>query len=402
MTTRQVFLQHLAQTSPEPLMLSVTHAKGSWLFTEGGGQVLDAISGIGVSNVGHCHPAVVDAIKSQADKHLFLMVYGELLHQPQNELALTLAQILPPSLQCFYFVNSGSEAVEGALKLAKRATGRPHVVACHNAYHGSSNGALSAGGGEYFKQGYYPLIPGVKRGIFGSQQLIDLVDSTTAAVLIETVQGEAGVRTACASWWQALRQRCTETGTLLILDEIQCGVGRTGAWWAFEHYDIVPDVLLSAKGLGGGMPIGMFATSRELMACLAETPVLGHITTFGGHPVSCVAAKATIDILTQGDLLDHVSLKANWVKEQLLTHSLVEEVRHMGLMMAVQLESYAQVRKVIDHCLATSPKGLLTDWFLYCDSAFRFAPPLTISMEELEFAVKLLLQALDHAADKMV
>lgn len=394
---RQVFLTHLAQTSPEPLLLEVAKAEGVWLEKPDGHKVLDAISGIGVSNVGHRHPAVLAAIKEQLDKHLFLMVYGEVLHEPQNRLAEALLPTLPAGLDNFYFLNSGSEAVEAAMKLAKRATGRPALVACHNAYHGSSQGALSAGGGTYFKEGYYPLIPGVKRGIFGSQQLLDLIGNDTAAVLIETVQGEAGVRTACTSWWQALRSRCTETGTLLILDEIQAGMGRTGKWWAFEHYGIVPDVLLSAKGLGGGMPIGMVVAGRALMGHLAQTPVLGHISTFGGHPLSCVAAAATVQVLQDENILLEVEAKAKHAAEKLRQHPLVQEVRHLGLMMAVQTESYAVVRKVIDHALARQPEALLTDWFLYCDSAFRFAPPLTISWQELNLALDILTEALDAA-----
>lgn len=398
MNNRALFLNHLAQTSPAPLLLEIESAKGVWMFEPDQTPVLDFISGIGVSALGHCHPAVVEAVKLQAERFMHLMVYGEVVQAPQNVLAQTLLKTFSKAeaaqLDSFYFTNSGSEAVEGALKLARRSTGRPDVIACHNAYHGGTTGALSLGGGNYFKEGYHPLTPGTKRGIFGSEQLISLINQQTAAVIVETVQGEAGVRTACKSWWQALRNRCNETGTLLILDEIQSGMGRTGTWWAFQQYDIIPDILLSAKGLGGGMPIGLFSARRELMANLSDTPVLGHITTFGGHPVSCAAATATINTLLSGAYIGQVTKKADKLAAAFTAMPHVIEVRHAGFLMAVEIGSYAKVRHVIDFCLAQNNYKLLTDWFLYCDTAFRVAPPLIISDEELDQAIDIIGRAL--------
>lgn len=398
MNNRALFLQHLAQTSPSPLLLEIASANGVWMYEPDQTPVLDFISGIGVSALGHCHPSVVKAVQEQAERFMHLMVYGEVVHAPQNELATALLSTFSEAeqlkLNSFYFTNSGSEAVEGAIKLARRSTGRPELIACHNAYHGGTTGALAIGGGSYFMEGYYPLTPGTRRGIFGSQQLIDQICQQTAAVIVETIQGEAGIRTACKSWWQALRKRCDETGTLLILDEIQAGMGRTGKWWAFQQLDIVPDILLSAKGLGGGMPIGMFAASRELMANLSDTPVLGHITTFGGHPVSCVAATATIRALQSESYICQVSLKTDRLISAFRQMPHVTEVRHAGFLMAVELGSYDKVRYVIDFCLAQSDYKLLTDWFLYCDTAFRVAPPLIITDTELDQAIDIIGRAL--------
>ncbi len=402
-SNRQLFLSHLAQTSPAPLLLEVERAEGVWMYEPSGHRVLDMISGIGVSTVGHRHPDVVSAIKTQADRYLHLMVYGEVVQTAQTALAEALLGTLPnvpgyTTPDCFYFTNSGSEAVDGAIKLAKRATGRPDVVVCHHAYHGGTNGALSAGGGDYFKQGYHPLLPGMQRGIFGSTQLLDLICDQTAAVLVETMQGEAGIRTACKSWWQALRQRCHETGTLLILDEIQSGVGRTGKWWGFEHYGIMPDMLLSAKGIGGGMPIGFFAAHHSLMSVFADTPVLGHITTFGGHPVSCAAALATIHLLESQPWMDEVPHKAAYIRERLGHLPYVTEIRGIGLLMALELGSYARVRFVIDYALQRNGDRLLTDWFLYCDTAIRVAPPISISQDELRIACDILTIGIMEAA----
>ena len=286
MNNRQLFLQHLAQTTDFPLMIEVEKAEGIYLFGPNGEKYIDLISGIGVSNVGHRHPKVLEAIQSQLDKYLHLMVYGEYVQSPQSLLAKALTDTLPAKLDNVYLVNSGSEAIEGALKLAKRYTGKPKLISCVNAYHGSSHGSLSVGGNEIFKQAYRPLLPGISHINYGELPDLERIDSDTAAVLIETVQGEAGIRVASKDYFTALRKRCDETGTLLIVDEVQCGFGRTGKFWAFEHFDIVPDVVVCAKGMGGGMPIGAFIANKEVMGVFKNNPILGHITTFGGHPVS--------------------------------------------------------------------------------------------------------------------
>jgi acetylornithine/succinyldiaminopimelate/putrescine aminotransferase len=387
---RQFFLQHLAQTSPSPLAIEIVMAEGVWMFEPDGHKIIDLISGIGVSTVGHRHPEVIKAIQDQLDKYLHLMVYGELVQTPQLLLAEALNQTNLGSIDCYYFTNSGSEAVEGAIKLAKRATGRPNFIACHHAYHGSTAGALSADGGQYFKDGYYPVIPGFRRGIFGSQQLLDLIDDTVAAVLIETVQGEAGVRTACKTWWQALQAKCNATGTLLILDEIQTGVGRTGKFWAFEHYNLRPDIILSAKGIGGGMPIGFFGASRTLMSVLSNEPVLGHITTFGGHPLSCVAATATVKLVSKEVWMAEVERKANYIKERVSALRQVKEIRGLGLLMAIELHDASLVQAVIQRALSFQPFGVLTDWFLFCYTAIRIAPPISITITELAMACDVL------------
>ena len=391
---RQIFLNHLAQTTDFPLMLEIERAEGLYMYSPDGTTYMDLISGIAVSNVGHRHPKVVEAIKQQADHYLHLMVYGEYVQNPQTELARHLVATLPPPLDCIYFVNSGSEAVEGALKLAKRYTGRPKIVSCVDAYHGSSMGALSAGGNETFKQNYRPLIPGHQHIVYGNIQGLEAIDKDTAAILLESVQGEAGVRTASKSYFEALRTRCNETGTLLILDEIQTGFGRTGQFWAFEHLGITPDILVSAKGMGGGMPIGAFMSSREIMSSLKENPILGHITTFGGHPVSAAASLATLRILQEEDLIRQVEEKSKLFRS-LLTHQKILEIRHMGLMMAVAFESFEVLKPIIDRAIQL---GVVTDWFLFCDKAMRIAPPLTITEDEIKKACKVILQAIEESS----
>jgi putrescine aminotransferase len=380
MNNRQLFLKHQAQTSDTPLAIEITHASGMYMYTPEGKKIMDLISGIGVSSVGHCHPKVVEAVQQQAAKHMHVMVYGELIQQPQTQLALKLTQTLPDSLNSCYFVNSGSEAIEGALKLAKRATGKFEIISCYNAYHGSTQGALSIMGNEQFKQAFRPLIPGTKNIRFNHFEDIALITNQTAAVVIETVQGEAGVRIADKKYFKQLADRCKETGTLLILDEIQCGFGRTGTFWAFEQYNITPDILVTAKAMGGGMPIGAFIANQSLMHTLTNDPILGHITTFGGHPVSCAASIATIDILREENLIEQVADKAQRIING-LKHPAIKETRNAGLMMAVQYENFSQLKKYIDKAIE---KGYLTDWFLFCDNAMRIAPPLTISNEEID------------------
>ncbi|WP_258098447.1 aspartate aminotransferase family protein [Marinoscillum pacificum] len=391
MTNRQLFLDHLAQTTDFPLMIEIDHAEGIYMYEPGGKKYIDLISGIGVSNVGHRHPQVVTACKDQLDKYMHLMVYGEYVQSPQSQLAKALTDTLPDELSSVYLVNSGSEAVEGAIKLAKRYTGRPHVVSCINAYHGSSHGALSAGGNEIFKQNYRPLLPGHFHISFNDQKAFAHINNKTAAVIVETVQGEAGVKVADQNYFKSLKQHCESVGALLILDEIQAGFGRTGKFWAFEHYEIVPDILVSAKGMGGGMPIGAFISSKEIMDSLKENPILGHITTFGGHPVSAAASLATINIIKNQNLIAGVASKAALFKSE-LQHPAIKEIRNKGLMMAVAFDSFDILKPVIDRAIEL---GVVTDWFLFCDNAMRIAPPLIITEDEIKMACKIILQAID-------
>lgn len=389
---RQLFLNHLAQTSSTPLMLEMISAEGIYMTDINGRQYTDLISGIGVSNVGHRHPEVVRAIKDQVDKHLHVMVYGEFVQSPQVQLAKAIIETLPSSLNSVYLVNSGSEAIEGAVKLAKRFTGRSELVSCRNAYHGSSHGALSLTGEEIFKRNYRPLLPGVSHIRFGCIDDLGAITEETAAFVIETVQGEAGVKVGSKMYWKAVRERCNETGTLLILDEIQCGYGRTGHFWAFEEYEIQPDVLVSAKGMGGGMPIGCFIANREVMHVFTENPVLGHISTFGGHPVSAAAALATLQVIQNEQLLADVAKKEQ-LFHQLLVHPSIKECRSIGLLMALEFESYEVVKPIIDEAIKL---GVVTDWFLFNDRSMRIAPPLIITEDEIQIACKTILQAIKN------
>jgi putrescine aminotransferase len=393
MNNRQLFLAHLAQTTDFPLMIEVEKAEGIYLFGPNGEKYIDLISGIGVSNVGHRHPKVLNAIQGQLNKYLHLMVYGEYVQTPQTLLAKALTDTLPYHLDNVYLVNSGSEAVEGALKLAKRYTNRRELISCVNAYHGSSHGSLSVGGNEIFKRAYRPLLPGISHIFYGSFSDLKRITNQTAAVIIETIQGEAGIRVACREYFQALRKKCDETGTLLILDEIQAGFGRTGKMWAFEHFDIVPDILVCAKGMGGGMPIGAFIANREVMGAFKNNPLLGHITTFGGHPVSAAASLATIQILQEENLIEQVETKANLFKS-LLVHPKIKAIRNKGLMMAVEFESFEILKKIIDRAIKL---GVITDWFLFCDDSMRIAPPLVITEQEIREACAVILQAIEES-----
>ena len=394
MNNRQLFLQHLAQTTDFPLMIEVEKAEGIYLFGPKGEKYIDLISGIGVSNVGHRHPKVLEAIQTQLDKYMHLMVYGEYVQSPQTELAKAICNTLPSTLDNVYLVNSGSEAVEGALKLAKRHTGKRNLISCVNAYHGSSHGALSVGGNEIFKRAYRPLLPGVSNIRYGVLEDLALIDHETAAVIMETIQGEAGIRVATKDYFKALREKCDETGTLLILDEIQCGFGRTGKFWAFEHFEIVPDMIVCAKGMGGGMPIGAFIANKEVMGAFKNNPLLGHITTFGGHPVSAAASIATIEILQKESLIDQVESKANLIKS-LLVHPKIKGIRNKGLMMAVEFGSFDELKPIIDRAIEL---GVITDWFLFCDDSMRIAPPLTITEDEIRESCAIILQAIEEVS----
>lgn len=396
LTHRQLFLQHVAQTSDFPLSLEITSAEGVYMVDASGKKYFDLISGIGVSSLGHRHPRVIAAIKDQLDHYTHLMAYGEFIQSPQILLAKALSETLPQNLSVSYLVNSGSEAVEGALKLAKRFTGRRNIVSFRNAYHGSTQGAMSVGGNETIKQSYRPLSPGISFLNYGNTDDLENIDSGTAAVIIEAVQGEAGVRIANKEYHQLLRKKCNETGALLIFDEIQTGFGRTGKFWAFEHYDIAPDILLSAKAMGGGMPIGAFISSPEIMKVLCNDPILGHITTFGGHPVSAAAALETLRVIREEKLFASAEKKANQFISR-LKHPLIKEIRHLGLMMAVEFESFAICKPVIDK---TIELGALSDWFLNCDNSMRIAPPLIISEDEIDKACDIILQAADFIYQK--
>ncbi len=379
----------MAQTTDFPLMLEIEKAEGVYMYGPDNKKYIDLISGIGVSNIGHRHPAVIQAILDQTERYLHLMVYGEYVQTPQTALADALSKTLPAPLTSTYLVNSGSEAVEGAIKLAKRYTGRTEIISCYNAYHGSSQGALSLGGNESFKRAYRPLLPGIRHFRFGEAEDLSLISKHTAAVIIETVQGEAGVRVASKAYFQALRKACDESGALLILDEIQSGFGRTGRFWAFEHYEIVPDIVVSAKGMGGGMPIGAFISSKAIMDSLKNNPILGHITTFGGHPVSAAASLATVGVLHNGSLIEEVDKKASLFKK-LLVHPKIKGIRNKGLMMAIEFGSFDILKPVIDKAIEL---GVVTDWFLYCDDAMRIAPPLTITDDEIKEACDIILKA---------
>ncbi|RZM18932.1 MAG: aspartate aminotransferase family protein [Pedobacter sp.] len=391
LTQRQLFLQHNAQTTLEPLLLEFVKASGMYLYDTEGKKYMDLIAGIGVSNVGHCHPAVVNAVKEQAEKYMHIMVYGEFVQSPQVDFAKALADVLPEKLDCTYFVNSGTEAVEGAMKLAKRYTHRAEIISCNNSYHGSTQGALSLMGNETFKQAYRPLLPNIKFIDYGASADLDLITDKTAAVFVETIQGEAGIRVADKAWFKALRAKCNETGTLLVLDEIQCGFGRTGKLFGFEHFDIVPDILLLAKGIGGGMPIGAFISSGEVMLSLATNPILGHITTFGGHPVSCAAGLATLKTILKENIVERVAEKGELFKS-LLVHPAIKEVRGQGLMIAIEFESFEVNKRIIDACIED---GIISDWFLHCSNSMRIAPPLIITEEEIRHACGIILKNIE-------
>lgn len=390
MNTRQLFLQHLAQTSPAPVALDIARAEGCCLYDTDGKKYLDLIGGISVCNIGHRHPAVVQAIKDQADAYLHVMVYGELIQSPQVRYAHLLAQQLPGDLNNIYFTNSGTEATEGALKLARRHTGRTDVVCCHDSYHGSTMGALSVMGDEYWRSAFRPLLPGVWHHTYNSQALIDAINEHTACVILETIQAEAGVLEPTNNWLQRVREKCDRTGALLILDEIQCGFGRTGSLWGFEHYGIVPDILLLGKALGGGMPLGAFISSQRIMSTLTADPVLGHITTFGGHPVCCAAGMAGMQALLDEQLIDSVAAKGDRFKE-LLVHPAIKAVRGKGLLIAVELADQQHVMDTLTRCMTN---GLFSDWFLFAPQCIRIAPPLTITYPEIEEACTTLLQCL--------
>lgn len=391
MTNRQLFLNHVGQTSDAPLALEIVRAEGCKLFDADGKSYIDLIGGISVCNVGHRHPKVIEAIKKQLDDYLHIMVYGELVQSPQVQYATLLAAHLPASLNSIFFTASGSEATEGAMKLAKRFSNRTQIISFKNSYHGSTQGALSVMGSEYWQQSFRPLLPDILQMNYNSFEDLENITERTACVIAETVQAEAGVLKPQNNWLKALRKKCDETDTLLVLDEIQCGFGRNGTLWAFEQFDVAPDILLLGKALGGGMPLGAFVADKKIMDSLSHNPVLGHINTFGGHPVCCAAGLAAFEVLLDEKLVAGVKEKeALFIS--LLKHSKIKAVRSCGLMMAVEFDSFEVNKQIIDALIL---EGVFTDWFLFAANCFRIVPPLTINDNEITLACNKIIGVLD-------
>ena len=388
---RTLFLRHVAQTSASPMGLEISRAEGIYLYTPGGQRYIDLVSGVSVCNVGHSHPRVVAAVQRQAAQYMHLMVYGEYIQSPQVLLAQKLCALLPKPLSCVYFVNSGSEANEGAMKLAKRYTRRPEIACFRNAYHGSTQGALSVAGNDDFRQTFLPLLPHIRVLDFGREEQLEQITDQTACAIVEPIQGEAGVVTPRNGFLQKLRERCTAVGAILIFDEVQTGMGRTATMFAFERYGVVPDVLTLGKAFGGGMPLGAFAASPNLMSCLASPP-LGHITTFGGHPVSCAAGLAAVEAMEDEHLLPVVERKKQRFANAMTAHPAVKEVRGEGLLLAVELGCAESVQRFFRKTLKY---GLAIDWFLFCNTAFRIAPPLSITEPQVDEACNLLYKCLE-------
>jgi len=390
MNNRQLFFRHIAQTSPSPIGIEMVRAEGCYLYDADGKKYLDLISGFSVANIGHSHPAVVKAVQEQAAAYMHLIVYGEFIQQPQVQYAALLTKHLPETLNTVYFTNSGAEATEGAMKLAKRITNRSKIIAFNKSYHGSTQGALSIMGDEYFRNAFRPLLPEVYHYDFGSEAVIDAIDHTTACVVMEVVQAEAGIIRPDKTWLERIRKKCNDTCTLLVFDEIQSGFGRTGSLFAFEQYGVIPDILLLGKALGGGMPLGAFIADQRLMNTLTHDPVLGHITTFGGHPVSCTAGKAALEVLLQGNYIQEVPAKQAILNT--ITHPLIKTTRSAGLWMAVEFDSFETCLAVAHQCIAA---GFITDWFLFASHCLRIAPPLTLSATELQAFCNTFLHILD-------
>jgi len=392
-TNRQLFLQHIGQTSESPMLLEVEKAKGAILYTSEGNECIDLISGISVCNLGHCHPKVVEAIQKQAAEYMHLMVYGEFVQTPQVKLAEKLCSILPQHLNNVFFVNSGSEATEGALKLAKRFTGRSEIVSFKNAYHGSTHGALSIIGSEEYKQNFRPLCPGTRQLEFNNILQLQEITKQTACVIIEPIQGEAGIVEADHEYLTHLRKRCDEVGALLIFDEVQTAFGRTGKMFGFEHYNIYPDIINFAKGFGGGMPLGAFVSSKEIMDSFTSNPMLGHITTFGGHPVCCAAGLASLtELIENTELIETAQAKGELFKKR-LKHNMIKSVHGKGLFLSVTLHDKNRVYDIVMQCLKD---GVLIDYFLFCEDSFRISAPLIISEKQIEKACAIILNAFEE------
>ncbi len=385
------FLKYQAQTSPHPLGLQISHASGSCIYDTNGRQHLDFVAGVSACTLGHCHPRVVEAIQRQAEKHMHVMVYGEFAQAPAVDYCKLLASVLPGELNTTYLVNSGTEAVEGALKLARRSTGRSEIISARHAYHGNTMGSLSVTGYEEKKRAFRPLIPDIKFIDFNVEEGLAKITDKTAAVILETIQGGAGFILPQADYLEKVRRRCNETGALLILDEIQPGFGRTGKLFAFEHYNCVPDILVIGKGMASGLPVGAFVSSNEIMANLQTNPKLGHITTFGGNPVVAAASLATLKELIEGDLISEVLIKEQLFRK-LLRHPSIKEIRGKGLMLALIFED----SKTVDFLIQKSKdQGLILFWLLFEPKAVRISPPLTISAAEIEKGCKIILGILN-------
>ncbi len=391
-TLRELFFKHIAQTSPSPFGLEINRAEGVFLYGADGRKILDLVSGVAVSNIGHANREVLEAVTRQVNNHMHLMVYGEVIQAPQVEHATLLTSLLPEKLNTVYYVNSGSEANEAAIKLAKRVTGRGEIVSCYNCYHGSTQGVMSLMTDEELKRSFRPLIPGVSHIRFNSEEDLKLINGRIAAVIIEPVQGEAGIIPPKHGYLEALRKRCDEVGALLIFDEIQTGFGRCGRLFAFQKYGIIPDIITLAKALGGGMPLGALVASGEMMEKWQYNPALGHITTFGGHPVSCAAALASLKVLLREGWTDMVESKSLRFADKIKNHPAVKEIRASGLLMAVELGLPGAGEKAVRLLLE---EDVMTDWFLSSDTAFRIAPPLCISENEIDMAVEKILRVLD-------
>ncbi|MBR4963888.1 MAG: aspartate aminotransferase family protein [Alistipes sp.] len=396
MILRKQFLEHVGQTSPAPMLVEVARAEGSFFYTPEGKRYFDLVAGVSVSNVGHANPDVIKAVQQQAADYMHVMVYGEMVERPQVEYATRIAELLPGDVDCVYFVNSGAEAVEVALKLAKRHTHRTELISMRRAYHGSTHGAMSMMGtpeGEEWKAEFRPLLPDVKSIEFNSFEDLEHITERTAGVLCEVVQGEAGVRLPNPEWLKALRQRCTDVGALLIFDEIQTGMGRTGEMFASTKYNITPDIICLAKAFGGGMPLGGVASNKKILDSFTHNPVLGHITTFGGHPVCCAAGLAALNYMTDNNIVEHVERKGAMFEERISKHPRVLEIRRSGLLLAVELGKSEYLYRLME---IFKEEGIMSDWFLYCDTAFRISPPLTISEAEIEECCEIIKHALDR------
>ncbi len=390
------FFRHLAQTSPYPITLAIEKAEGIYLYASDGKRYMDLIAGLAVNNIGHRHPKVIHAIREQLDRYMHVIPYGEFVQDVQVSLAEKILSLLPSEFDNVYLVNSGTEANEGAIKLAKKYTGRNEIISFYNSYHGSTQGSMTLSGNERKKIPFRPLIPGTRFMRFNSLDDLDIISGKTAAVIIEPVQGDAGVRIPGKEFMKKLRERCSSTGTLLIFDEVQTGFGRTGKMFGFENFDVIPDILTFAKALGAGMPVGAFVSSRKIMSCLSHDPMLGHITTFGGNPVVCAAALANLGVLSESNLVKDAESKGA-LFEKLLKHPAIKDFRRIGLMMAVEFENEEMVRKIVNSCLE---KGVITFWFLSNPNSFRLSPPLIISDEEIKSGCKLILEAISEICEK--
>jgi len=390
MEEARFFLNHLGQTNEHPFLIEVNRAEGIYIYDKAGKAYMDMISGVAVNNIGHRHPKVIQAIQNQLDKHLHVMVYGEFIQDAQNEMAKELIELLPEKLNCVYTVNSGTEAIEAALKLAKRCTGRTEIVSFRGSYHGSTHGSMSVSGNEIKKQAYRPLLPDVRFLEFNNEEMLNQISEKTAGVIIETVQGDAGVRIPKKEFLIALRKRCNEVGAQLIFDEIQCGMGRTGKVFAFEHFGVIPDILTLGKALGGGMSIGALVSSKEKMHAFTNNPMLGHITTFGGHPINCAASAAFLKVLKTEIHWDEVERLGALLEKIISQSQEIKAIRRIGMMFAFDMESSERVTKVVEKCLE---KGLITFWFLSHPYSFRLSPPLNISEEEILLAGRLIIEA---------